>query len=187
MYYASSGICGELYGFMDIGIGYTLPFQVFGALWLDPVNLKARLETYDMPGVSCRTIWYKPFSGSRKGQLVRGLQYFFTDFEKARITEVQFMVMQAVAELYPDQKAFDVVTGIGLFDKVCGTDFIRTEFSKRYRFDDIMEKWRGDEADFRRLSKKYHIYPSKDSHAFSSVAESPEDRSLTLNPGLLSA
>ena len=187
MYYASSGICGELYGFMDIGIGYTLPFQVFGALWLDPVNLKARLETYDMPGVSFRTIWYKPFSGSRKGQLVRGLQYFFTDFEKARITEVQFMVMQAVAELYPDKKAFDIVTGIGLFDKVCGTDFIRTEFSKRYRFDDIMEKWRGDEADFRRLSKKYHIYPSKDSHAFSSVAESPEDRSLTLNPGLLSA
>ena len=36
MYYVSSGICGELSGFMNIGIGYTLPFQIFGATWLDP-------------------------------------------------------------------------------------------------------------------------------------------------------
>ena len=41
MYYAAAGICGELYGFMNIGIGYTLPFQVFGATWLDPDKLKA--------------------------------------------------------------------------------------------------------------------------------------------------
>ena len=39
MYYVSSGICGELYGFMNIGVGYTLPFQVFGATWLDPEKL----------------------------------------------------------------------------------------------------------------------------------------------------
>lgn len=162
MHYAASGVCGELYGFMDIGIGYTLPFQVFGALWLDPEKLKARLETYDMPGVAFRTIWYKPFSGSRKGQVVKGLQYFFTDYEDARITEVQFMVMQAVAELYPDKKAFDVVSGIGLFDKVCGTDRIRTEFSKNYRFDDIKECWRKDETSFRRLSRKYHMYQTRE-------------------------
>lgn len=158
MYYVSSGICGELYGFMNIGIGYTLPFQVFGALWVEPERLKEKLESYGMPGVSFRTIWYKPFSGSLKGQLVKGLQYFFTDYEKARLTEVQFMVMQAVAELYPDKKAFEIISGYGLFDKVCGTDFIRTEFSKRYLFDDIKDYWRKDEDAFRALSKKYYMY-----------------------------
>ena len=109
-------------------------------------------------GVSFRTIWYKPFAGSLKGQFVGGLQFFFTDYEKARITEVQFLVMQAVAELYPDKKAFDVVDGYGLFDKVCGTDYVRTEFGKRYNFDDIKEYWRKDEESFRELSQKYHIY-----------------------------
>ena len=158
MYYAAAGVCGELYGFMNIGIGYTLPFQIFGALWLDPVRLKERLDSYNLPGISFRTIWFKPFSGSQKGELVKGLQYFFTDYEKARLTDTQFYVMQAVAELYPDKKAFEVITGFGLFDKVCGTDYVRLEFAKRYKVADIQDYWRKDEESFRRLSQRYHIY-----------------------------
>lgn len=158
VHYAASGICGELYGFLNIGIGYTLPFQTFAATWLDAVSLKERLDSYDLPGIEFRTIWYKPLSGSLKGQLVQGVQYFFTDYESARVTEVQFHVMQAVAELYPSKRAFEVISGYGLFDKVCGTDHIRKELSRRYRFDDIREYWRKDEDDFRRLAQKYHIY-----------------------------
>lgn len=158
MYYAASGICGELYGFLNIGIGYTLPFQVFGAVWMDPELLKDKLESYEIPGVSFRTIWYKPFSGSLKGQLVGGLQFFFTDYEKARLTEVQFHVMQAVAELYPSKRGFEVADGVGLFDKVCGTDYVRREFSKGYKVEDIKAYWRKDEDSFRDLSQKYHIY-----------------------------
>ena len=158
MYYAAAGICGELAGFMNIGIGYTLPFQLFGATWLDPDKLKDKLDSYGLPGISFRTIWYKPLSGSQQGKLVKGLQYFFTDYENARLTDTQFYVMQAVAELYPDKKAFEVISGYGLFDKVCGTDYVRTEFKKRYNVTDIIEYWRKDEEDFRTLSQRYHIY-----------------------------
>ena len=158
IYYASSGICGELYGFMNIGIGYTLPFQLFGALWLDPEKLKEKLESYELPGISFRTIWYKPYFGSLSGKLVKGLQFFFTDYEKARLTDTQFYVMQAVAELYPDKKAFEVANGIGLFDKVCGTDYVRKEFITRYKVADIIEYWRKDEDKFRELSRQYHLY-----------------------------
>ena len=158
MYYVSSGICGELYGFMNIGIGYTLPFQIFGALWLDPDKLKEKLDSYGLEGVSFRTIWYKPYFGSLAGKLVKGLQFFFTDYPKARLTETQFYVMQAVAELYPDKKAFEIVTGIGLFDKVCGTDYVRKEFIKRYKVEDIIDYWRKDEEHFRNLSRQYHLY-----------------------------
>ena len=157
-YYVSSGICGELYGFLNIGVGYTLPFQVFGATWIDPVAFKAILASYRLPGVSFRTIYYQPISGTLKGQLVAGVQFFFTDYEKARLTELQFHVMQALAELYPDKKAFDVATGVGLFDKVCGTDYVRQEFVKRYNFADIKEYWRKDEKSFRALAQKYHLY-----------------------------
>lgn len=158
VYYAAAGICGELYGFLNIGIGYTLPFQVFSATWLDAVRLKERLESYELPGISFRTIWFKPFSGSQKGELVQGVQYFFTDYEQARITETQFYVMQAVAELYPDRKAFEIIKGYGLFDKVCGTDYVRHEIQKHYKASDIIGYWRKDEDAFRALSQKYHIY-----------------------------
>lgn len=158
MHYAAAGICGELYGFLNIGIGYTLPFQVFSATWLDAVRLKERLESYELPGISFRTIWFKPFSGSQKGELVQGVQYFFTDYEQARITETQFYVMQAVAELYPEKKAFEIIKGYGLFDKVCGTDYVRNEIQKHYKASDIIGYWRKDEEAFRALSQKYHIY-----------------------------
>ena len=131
-YYASAGIAGELSNFLQIGIGYTLPFQVFAAQWIDPAALKAELDSYELPGVAFRTIVYKPFSGSQAGKLVKGVQYFFTDYEKASITEVQFRVLQAIARLYPDRRAFEAATAVGAFDKVCGTNYVREAFGRRY-------------------------------------------------------
>lgn len=156
--YPAAGLCGELYGFLNIGIGYTLPFQVFGAEWMDAESLKELLDSYRLPGVSFRTIWFKPFSGSSAGRLVKGVQYFFTDYDRASVTEVQFYVMQAVATLYPDKGAFDVARGVGLFDKVCGSDYVRKTFGKRYRVSDIEGFWRKDVQEFRKLSAQYRLY-----------------------------
>ena len=135
-----------------------MPFQVFGAEWMDAVRLKELLDSYRLPGVAFRTIWFKPFSGRSAGKLVQGVQYFITDYAAARITEIQFHVMQAVAALYPDRKPFEAATGIGLFDKVCGTSKIREIFSENYRFDDIRDYWRKDEAEFRKSAQRYYLY-----------------------------
>ncbi len=157
-HYASAGIAGELANFIQIGIGYTLPFQVFAASWIDPVALKRELDSYGLPGVAFRTIVYRPFSGSQAGKTVRGVQYFFTDYEAASLTEVQFYVMQAVARLYPDHRPFETATSTGAWDKVCGTDYVRRTFGRSYLFDDIKDYWRGDTAAFRQLASKYLLY-----------------------------
>ena len=156
--YPASGICGELYGFMNIGVGYTLPFQVFGAEWMDAERLKETLDSYRIPGVAFRTIYFTPFSGSSKGKLVKGVQYFFTDYDAAPLTEIQFYVMQAVKQLYPDKGAFETADGVGLFDKVCGSDYVRRIFGRRYKFSDIEEYWHKDVQPFRRMSKKFYLY-----------------------------
>lgn len=158
VHYCASGICGELYGFLNIGIGYTLPFQVFAEEWIDAPRLKAELDSYDIPGVEFRTIYFKPFSGRTAGKLVQGVQYFFTDYEAAPVTLVQFYVMQAVAALYPDKRPFETAIGIGLFDKVCGSDYIRKTFGQRYRVSDIIGWWQKDAEAFRTLSSAYYLY-----------------------------
>ena len=38
--YPSAGIAGEFQGYLNIGIGYTLPFEVFAAEWIDADALK---------------------------------------------------------------------------------------------------------------------------------------------------
>jgi uncharacterized protein YbbC (DUF1343 family) len=45
-----------------------------------------------------------------------------------------------------------------LFDKVCGTDYIRLNFAKRHMVADIEEYWNKDVAAFKKLSKKYFLY-----------------------------
>ena len=152
--YPASGICGELYGFLNIGIGYTLPFGLFGADWMDAGKLKERLDSYNIPGVSFRTAFYKPFSGRLKDRLVQGVQFFFTDYEEAPVTLLQFYVMQAVSELWPEQKP----SAFGLFDKVCGTDHIRKTFFNRWKVEDILPYWSKDVDEFKELSKKYILY-----------------------------
>ena len=158
VYYCAAGICGELYGFLNIGIGYTLPFQVFAEEWIDAHRLKTELDSYDIPGVEFRTIYFKPLSGRTAGKLVQGVQYFFTDYEAAPVTLVQFYVMQAVAALYPDKRPFETATGVGLFDKVCGSDYIRKTFGQRYRVSDIIGWWQKDAEAFRTLSSAYYLY-----------------------------
>lgn len=155
--YPSAGIAGEL-GHLQIGVGYTIPFQVFAAEWIDADALKARLDSYNLPGTAFRTIHYKPISGSLAGKLVHGVQFFYPEYEKASITLTQFYVLQAVQELYPDHNPFKGMKKTRMLDIVCGTDYVRLEFGKRLKVEDILPYWTKDAAAFRELSKQYYLY-----------------------------
>ena len=47
-YYPASGILGEL-GYMSIGVGYTIPFEMFAAPWIKADELSARLNSLEIP------------------------------------------------------------------------------------------------------------------------------------------
>ena len=158
MFYPASGIMGELRSYMSIGVGHTLPFQIFAAPWIDADELCGKLREYGLPGVAFRPIWLNPMTGAYKGSLIQGVQFEYLDFAEADVTEIQFWVMQAIAELYPEHKALETCAGFGLFDKVCGTDTIRKKFAERHRVEDILEYWRKDIETFRAKKSKYHLY-----------------------------
>ena len=156
--YPSAGIAGEFNNFLHTGIGYTLPFETFAAEWIDADALKAKLESYNIPGTVFRTIHYKPFSGSQKDKLLHGVQYYFSDYEKATITLTQFFVMQAVNELYPSHNPFPDNVRTRMLDIVCGTDYVRLNFGKRLLVEDIAPYWNKDVEKFKALSEKYYMY-----------------------------
>lgn len=158
-FYAASGILGE-FSFMSIGVGYTLPFQVFAKDSIDALALANRLNDLQLPGVIFRPIFIKPFYAVGQGKNYGGVQFYFTDYNKARITEIQFYVMQEMAALYPEKKCFgpETESRYNMFDKVCGSDQIRLLMSKDMRVDDMLPYWRKDEEAFRRLAKKYWMY-----------------------------
>ena len=154
--YPSAGICGEM-GHLNIGVGYTIPFQTFAATWIDADKLKERLDSYRIPGTAFRTIHYKPISGSLAGKLVHGVQFFYPDYEAATITLTQFYVMQAVHELFPGHNPFPLKS-TRMLDIVCGTDYVRTTFGKRLKVADIVDFWNKDTEDFKAVSQNYYLY-----------------------------
>jgi len=158
-FYAASGILGE-FSFMSIGVGYTLPFQVFAKDSIDALELTKRLNNLQLPGVIFRPIFLKPFYAVGQGKNYSGVQFYFTDYKKVRITEIQFYVMQEMAALYPDKKCFgqDTESRYKMFDKVCGSDQIRLLMAKNVRVDDMLPYWRKDEETFRKQSKGYYLY-----------------------------
>lgn len=156
--YPSSGLCGELYNYLNIGIGYTMPFGTFAEEWVDADKLKAKLDSYNLPGVAWRTIHYKPISGRLNGKLIHGVQYYYTDYEAADITLTQFYVMQAVYELYKKNPFTDAGDRLAMFNKVCGSDYVSATFGRTMKVSSIASYWTADVDSFRKLSLKYRIY-----------------------------
>lgn len=158
-FYPTSGILGEL-GYLSIGVGYTIPFQMFAAEWLNAEELAQELNSYSLPGITFRPIHLKPFYSVGAGTDMQGVQLHIMDYSKATLTDVQFYVMEAIANLYPERAVFDNANEkrYRMFDQVCGSDQIRILFSKRHKFQDIKEYWYKDVEEFKSLSQKYYLY-----------------------------
>lgn len=158
-FYPVSGILGEL-GYVSIGVGYTIPFQMFATSWMKADELAQRLNNLHVPGIIFRPIHLRPFYSVGKGEELQGVQVHITDFKKAPLSEIQFLVMQEAAILYPEHAVFDHADSkrFRMFDQVAGSKQIRERFSRRHRWDDIKSYWNKDVDAFKKLSKKYYLY-----------------------------
>ncbi|MEJ5349960.1 MAG: DUF1343 domain-containing protein [Melioribacteraceae bacterium] len=158
-YLVATGILGEL-NEISIGISYTLPFQTFAAEWINPDTLAAYMNSLKLTGVKFRPISYKPLYGKWQNKILNGVQIHIYDFDKVNLMQIQFYFLEVINKLYPDKKIFSIADSsrIKMFDKVIGTDKVRLQFSKRYKFHDIKELLNKDIKWFKKMASKYYLY-----------------------------
>ncbi|MEN6589335.1 MAG: DUF1343 domain-containing protein, partial [Proteiniphilum sp.] len=84
-FYPVSGILGEL-GYLSIGVGYTLPFEIFAAEWIDANEFARTLNAKQLAGIRFRPLHLKPYYGVGQGKNLQGVQVYLTDFRKARLS-----------------------------------------------------------------------------------------------------
>ena len=159
LFYPATGILGELY-VASIGVGYTLPFQLVAAEWMNADSLSGKLNSLKLPGIIFRPIHYKPYYSVSEGKIVHGVQIHIIDNNIAPLSLIQFYILQEAYKLWPDKNAFDLCekSRLSMFDKVCGTDKIRIEFTKNFLVDSIREIWTKDIPSFRKRAEKYFLY-----------------------------
>ncbi len=158
-YYPTSGILGEL-GYMSIGVGYTIPFQMFAASWINAIQLADAMNAHHLSGVTFRPIYLKPFYSVGKGEQMQGVQMHITDYQAAQLTPIQFILIEEIARLYPEHSVMEHADTkrFGMFDKVSGSKQIRERLALHNRWTDVKSYWDKDVEAFKALSKKYYLY-----------------------------
>jgi len=150
---------GEL-GIVSEGVGYTLPFQVFAADWINANVLAEKMNSLNLEGVIFRPINIKPYNGGDVNKELHGVQIHILNSNLVNLMSLQFLFMQTNNELYPEYNPFKMAdrSALNMFDKVMGTSNIREQFVKRMKYDDIKDYLEKDIEKFKEISKKYYIY-----------------------------
>lgn len=158
-YYVSAGMLGEL-GVVSEGVGYTIPFQVYAAPWINPKAVAERLNRLGLAGVVFRPLVFRPFYGRYKDTELRGVQIHFTGPGPADLMGLQFRFMEVHNDLYPDKNPFTLAdpSRLRMFDRVAGTDSIRTLFTRRMKYADVAEELKRGVEEFRARSGRYRLY-----------------------------
>lgn len=175
--YAATGIVGELYVISN-GVGYTQPFEVVGAPYVDGAALSDALndhwlsprpayesivkkrdvgaETSVKPkGVFFRSVRFKPFYATFKTELCQGVQVHVDPKTAETIVEINYRLMEALGAkkiLEEAPKRHD------MFDKVNGSDEARMYLMEGKDLSELFAKWKTQCAAFKEARKNYLLY-----------------------------
>lgn len=158
-FYALSGIVGELSA-VSIGVGYTLPFELFGAPGVPPVALARELARRALPGLRFRPLTWTPFYAAFRGRSCGGVQIYLDDPVRAPLTRLNFEAMDAVRKITPavGRALFTPADRSRMFDLVCGTDKIRRAFLAGANAGRLWETWNAGRDAFLAARRPYLLY-----------------------------
>lgn len=162
LFYATTGMIGEL-SLVDIGIGYTLPFKIIGASWINGEALAERLNAQKLPGVHFLPFNYRPFNGSYKGKDCQGVKIIVTNMKSFRPIAVQYLILGVLKSLYPKEvgNKLEKVPKLkkDLFCKANGNQEMFSILCKeKYAAWKLIEYQKEQKENFRELRKKYLLY-----------------------------
>ena len=116
LYYPITGALGEI-SLVNIGIGYTLPFKLIGAPWINAMELSNALNTARYPGVYFTPFFYRPFYGKFKNENCEGVLITVSNPLKYKPLATQFLIIETLRKLYP--KPFKAAVGSTMGSKKC--------------------------------------------------------------------
>lgn len=159
-FYPMTGILGELRDAVSIGVGYTLPFQVIGAEWINSSEFATELNSRSVPGLHFRPMTYTPYYAFGKGLILHGVQIYITDFSLVNLVATQFHIMSALQKLYPKQNVFKLATEAQnkMFTKAIGSHKVFELFQQDVNISEVLNFLDKDVEMFREKSKRYYLY-----------------------------
>jgi uncharacterized protein YbbC (DUF1343 family) len=128
-FYPATGLIGHC-SLANIGIGYTLPFKLIGAPWIDANQLAENLNLQKLPGVFFQPCHFRPFFGKFKLKNCQGVRIIITSPHDFLPVTTQFTILGVLKNLYPKdfkECLSDLESNSEkkeIFHKICGSEEI---------------------------------------------------------------
>jgi uncharacterized protein YbbC (DUF1343 family) len=156
----ATGILGEL-SILNIGIGFTLPFKIVGAPWIDAKEFADKLNAQKLPGVHFHPYHFRPFYGLYKGADCQGVLIQISDSKIYKPLSVQFLLLGMLKSIYPKEfsKRLAETKKKDLFCKANGTSAIyEILLNEKYPAWKLIEFHKAEREAFLEKRKKYLLY-----------------------------
>jgi uncharacterized protein YbbC (DUF1343 family) len=136
------------------GRGTTKPFEIFGAPWIDGIQLAKALNGLKLPGVRFREVRFTPELSKYQGQVCEGAQIHVMDRNRFKPFETSMFIIQAIMDMNIEQFLFHSE----YFDKIMGTSTVREELEEHHDVSEIMNKFYSDLDVFNNIRKPHLLY-----------------------------
>ena len=156
-FYLSTGLLSGL-KLLNIGVGYTLPFKIVGAPWINAKQYAQKLNEQKLPGVYFVPFYFKPFYGLYKGEDCQGVLIRITNTLDYRPVAVQYVILGMLKSMYPKEfaKRLSTVQSLQMFHQANGTDSIfRILSEEKYPAWKLLEFQQAERKAFETLRQKY--------------------------------
>jgi uncharacterized protein YbbC (DUF1343 family) len=157
-YYPTTGLLGELQ-IVNIGIGYTLPFKIVGAPWIDAESFAKKLNDQHFPGVHFHPFYFRPFFGRFAQSNCQGILIVITDPHEYLPVTTQYLIIGMLKTLYPIefQEALAKASHRAeMFNKVNGTaEVYRIIKDEKYVIWKLRELHSTERSDFLKKRQTY--------------------------------
>ena len=145
------------------GRGTTLPFEQFGAPYLNPVKIVASIDDRSIPGIVLRPVVFEPTANKWQTQPCRGFQIHITDPERYRPYETSLRLLQAILLQHEKtfewkQPPYEYETQRLPIDLIIGDRQIRKRIENMESIDSLAESWQSGLDEFAEISQRYHLY-----------------------------
>jgi len=145
------------------GRGTTRPFEVFGAPWLDPPAVRARLARLRPPGVVLREHDFQPTFQKWQGEVCRGFQLHVADPDRYLPYLTTLALLQAIVAEHRDrfawkQPPYEYVTDRLPIDILTGDPAVRQAIEDGTDPRAMARSWRPDLREFARETRQHLRY-----------------------------
>jgi uncharacterized protein YbbC (DUF1343 family) len=145
------------------GRGTTLPFEIFGAPFMNPELLLSTLDKNKLPGIILRPVVFEPTFNKWKGSPCKGFQIHVTNPYKFIPYITTLRLLQAVISHHGDQfqwkhPPYEYELERQPIDLIIGDQAIRRRIENLNDLDQIEKSWLEDLETFTEASQKFHLY-----------------------------